>query len=285
MKGKLIVLGTPIGNLGDFSPRAVETLKKVDFIIAEDTRVTRKLLNYFNIHKPLISYFKHNETNKTDLIIKKIMSGENCAIVSDAGMPTISDPGEELVKKCAKANIKVEVVPGPCAFVAALAVSGLPSNRFTFEGFLGKNKKAVKTHLEELKDEKRTMIFYESPHRLQKSLCSFLKILGNRKISISREITKIYEEVIRTTLEKAVEIYKNKLVKGEFVIVIAGKKQSKDELLSLEDGIESAKLLLCDGHSINEAAKIVSHKTNLKKSDVYKELLKEFEIEKFTDLF
>ncbi|MDR1467480.1 MAG: 16S rRNA (cytidine(1402)-2'-O)-methyltransferase [Oscillospiraceae bacterium] len=279
MTGKLIILGTPIGNLGDFSPRGVQTLKDADFIAAEDTRVTRKLLNYFGIHKPLVSYFHYNESHKTDILLKRILKGENCVIVSDAGMPTISDPGENLICECAKNNIRVEVVPGPSALIAALAVSALPTGRFTFEGFLSTNKRVRNLHLEDLKDEKRTMIFYEAPHKLLKTIKSLFEALGDRRISISREITKIYEEVARITLKEALEKYKEKPPKGECVIVIEGKEDCDDlQGTDVEDAIEIAKDLISKGNSMSKAAKLAASKTNLLKNDIYRGLLKELGI-------
>ena len=207
MSGKLYVVGTPIGNLGDMSPRAVETLEMVDFIAAEDTRVTLKLLNHFSIKKPMISYFEHNKYERGEIICQRILSGENCAVVTDAGMPCISDPGELLVKQCREYGIKVAAVPGASAVITALALSGLPTGRFTFEGFLSVNKKSRREHLNEVKNEKRTMIFYEAPHKLNATLRDMLEAFGDRNIAVVRELTKIHEEVINTTLEKAVAEY------------------------------------------------------------------------------
>lgn len=274
MQGKLIVVGTPIGNLSDFSPRAVETLKNVDFIAAEDTRVTIKLLNLFNIKKALISYHEHNKTQKNELICEKILSGETCALVSDAGMPAISDPGEELVGLCYQKNITVSVVPGPSALTAALAISGLPTGRFTFEGFLSVNKKSRKKHLEEILEETRTMIFYEAPHKLKNTLADLLASLGNRKISIVREITKIHEEVIRTTLENALKMVNEIPVKGEIVLIIDGKKQERTEAISLDEAKEIALKKISEGLSLTEAAKHAAKITGLKKGEIYKLLLK-----------
>lgn len=277
--GKLIVLGTPIGNLGDFSSRGIKTLEEVDFIAAEDTRVTRKLLSHFGIRKPLISYFQHNEIHRVNIIIDKILKGQTCALVSDAGMPTISDPGENLVCECAENNIKIEVVPGPSALIAALAVSGLPTGRFTFEGFLSTNKKSRNLHLKELKDEKRTMIFYEAPHKVHRTLSSLLEVLGDRRISICREMTKIYEEVIRTTIKGVLTAYKDKSFKGECVIIVEGKLKNEDTTdFDVEEATELAKDLISKGNSISKAAKTATAGTNLLKSDVYRNLLKELEI-------
>ena len=224
MSGKLYVVGTPIGNLGDFSPRAVETLEKVDFIAAEDTRVTLKLLNHFGIKKEMVSYFEHNKRDRGEIITARILSGEDCAICTDAGMPAISDPGEDLVRLCHKLGIQVESVPGPTAFATALALSGMEVGRFTFEGFLSVSKKSRREHLEELTDEKRTMVFYEAPHKLKNTLQDMYKYFGDREISLVREITKVHEEVIKTTLAEAINRYEDEKPKGEFVLIVAGKK-------------------------------------------------------------
>lgn len=273
MSGKLYVVGTPIGNLGDFSPRAVEALAKADFIAAEDTRVTMKLLNHFDIKKETVSYFEHNKRQKGELICQRILAGESCAIVTDAGMPAISDPGEDLIRLCHEAGIIVESVPGPTAFATALAVSGMPSGRFTFEGFLSVNKKSRREHLEEIKDEKRTLIFYEAPHKLVNTLQDLYKILGNRKIAIVRELTKLHEEIIRTTLEKAGSLYTDKSPKGEFVLIIEGKNEEKITKITLEDAVMQAKELVDKGMSINNAAKETAAKTPFKKGDIYKALI------------
>ncbi len=273
MSGKLYVVGTPIGNLGDFSPRAVETLQNVDFIAAEDTRVTLKLLNHFDIKKELVSYYEHNKHDKGQYILDRIMNGENCAIVTDAGMPAISDPGEDLVRLCHQFAVKVESVPGPTAFATALALSGMEVGRFTFEGFLSVHNKERREHLEEVANEKRTMVFYEAPHKLSNTLKDLYKYLGDREISIVREITKIHEEVIKTTLKQASEKYSSEKLKGEIVLVIAGKKQEKSDELTIDDAISMAKKLVDDGMSINAAAKEIANSTPFKKSDIYKALL------------
>ncbi len=276
MSGKLILIATPIGNLLDISARALETLKTADFIAAEDTRVTVKLLNYFNIKKPLTSYFEHNKNNKGKYIIDRILAGETCALVSDAGMPAISDPGEDLVMECYKNNIEVSIVPGACALVSALAISGLPTGRFTFEGFLSVNKKSRFDHLESLKNESRTMIFYEAPHKLLRTLKDFYKIFGNRKISIVHEITKIHEGVLLATIKEASKIYENKVIKGEFVLVLEGIKNDKspDEKVTLETAIKMAQTLLKKDCTISDAAKQISKITGFSKSDIYKGLIK-----------
>lgn len=273
MSGKLYVVGTPIGNLGDLSPRAVETLEKVDFISAEDTRVTMKLLNHFGIKKEMVSYFEHNKREKGEYICSRIAGGETCAIVTDAGMPAISDPGEDLVKLCHQMNIEVESVPGPTAFATALAISGMNSGRFTFEGFLSVNKKSRREHLEEIKDEKRTLIFYEAPHKLANTLKDLYNTLGDREIAIVREITKIHEQVIKTTLKQANELYGDGSLKGEIVLIIEGKQVELNAELTLEDAVQMAKSLVEKGMSINNASKEVASQTPFKKGDIYKALL------------
>lgn len=272
MAGTLYVVGTPIGNLGDFSPRAVEILSSVDFIAAEDTRVTIKLLNHFGIKKPMVSYYEHNRTERGAVLIERMLNGENCALVSDAGMPIISDPGEDLTLRCHENGIKVCAVPGPCAFVTALAISGMPSGRFTFEGFLTVTKQNRRKHLEELVDEKRTMIFYEAPHKLQNTLEDMLKYFGDRNIALVKELTKIYENVERTTLSEACEKYKAVSPKGEFVLIVEGKPEEEEKEISIEDAKAMALKLVENGASKNDAAKEIAKKTGLKKSDIYKTL-------------
>ena len=270
--GKLFIVGTPIGNLGDFSPRAVETLSAVDFIAAEDTRVTLKLLNHFNIKKEMVSYFEHNKRERGEIITDRILSGENCAIVTDAGMPAISDPGEDLVKLCHEKGIKVESVPSATALTTALALSGMETGRFTFEGFLSVAKKSRYEHLEELKNEKRTMVFYEAPHKLLNTLKDFSKYFGNRNIALIREITKLHEEVIRTTVNEAIEKYSETAPKGEFVLILEGQKE-EEKPMSFDEAVNAAKKLIENGMSINEAAKEIAGATPYKKNDIYKALL------------
>ena len=272
MAGILYVVGTPIGNLGDFSPRAVEVLSTCDFIAAEDTRVTIKLLNHFGIKKPMVSYYEHNRMERGGVIIERLLNGESCALVSDAGMPIISDPGEDLTLRCHENNIKVCAVPGPCAFVTALAISGMPSGRFTFEGFLTMTKQNRRKHLLELVDEKRTMIFYEAPHKLPSTLQDMAEYFGDRKIALVKELTKIYENVERTTLFEARDKYKEVSPKGEYVLIVEGKPENEDEEVTLEDARLMAQELLKKGLSKNEAAKEIAKKTGLKKSDIYKSL-------------
>ena len=270
MSGTLYVVGTPIGNLGDISSRALETLEEVDFIAAEDTRVTLKLLNHFEIKKPLISYFEHNRREKGEIIANRILAGESCAIVTDAGMPAVSDPGEDLVDLCHSMGIPVRVIPGPSAFVAAVALSGLPVGRFTFEGFLSVNKQSRKEHLESLLGEKRTMVFYEAPHKLKATLSDLQKYFGNRRIAIVKEITKIHESVIRTTLDEAVKLFEEAPPKGEFVLVVEGKQEADVEEYTEADAVEIAKKLLSDGLSPTLAAKQAAKQTGIKKGDIYK---------------
>ena len=228
MRGKLVVVGTPIGNLGDFSPRAVQALEQADFIAAEDTRVTLKLLNHFGIKKPLVSYYEHNKQGRGRVICDRILAGETCALVSDAGMPAISDPGELLVAQCAEMGIEVTAVPGPSAGITALAVSGLPTARFTFEGFLSTVKKIRREHLEQVRNEERTMVFYEAPHKLVATLQDMLSVFGDRRVALVRELTKIHEQVIRTTLSQALERFSAEAPRGEFVLVIEGAPQNKE---------------------------------------------------------
>ncbi len=275
MSGKLYVVGTPIGNLSDFSPRAVETLASVDFIAAEDTRVTLKLLNHFEIKKPMVSYFEHNRRERGEIILERIRAGESCAIVTDAGMPAISDPGEDLVDLCLSNGITVESVPGPTAFATAVAMSGLPSGRFTFEGFLSVNKPSRREHLEEIVSERRTMVFYEAPHKLTATLKDLYKYLGDRRIALIKELTKIHETVERTTLSEACEKYSAQTPKGEFVIVIEGSTEPKQKEVSLDEAVALAKGLVENGMAINDAAKEIAKETKLKKGDIYKALLGE----------
>jgi len=275
MSGKLYVVGTPIGNLSDFSPRAVETLASVDFIAAEDTRVTLKLLNHFDIKKPMVSYFEHNRRERGEVILERIKNGENCAVVTDAGMPAISDPGEDLVNLCLSNGITVESVPGPTAFATAVAMSGLPSGRFTFEGFLSVNKPSRKEHLEDIVSERRTMVFYEAPHKLTATLKDLYKYLGDRRIALIKELTKIHETVERTTLSAACEKYSQQTPKGEFVIVIEGSTEPKQKEISLDEAVLLAKKLVESGMSVNDAAKETARETKLKKGDIYKALLGE----------
>lgn len=274
-KGALYVVGTPIGNLEDFSPRAKETLEQADFIAAEDTRVTMKLLNRFEIKKPLLSYFEHNKLSHGEMILARLRAGETCALVSDAGMPAISDPGETLVAACARENIPVYVVPGPTAVISALAVSGLPTGRFTFEGFLSMSKRSRREHLLSVEHETRTMVFYEAPHKLRRTLSDLEKLFGGeRRIAVVRELTKIHEEVWRTDLKTAASHYREQEPKGEYVLVIAGAETPavEQEEYTLEDAAELAREKLEEGLSASDAAREAAKLTGQKKGEIYKAL-------------
>lgn len=275
MSGTLYVVGTPIGNLEDLSPRAIETLQAVDFIAAEDTRVTLKLLNHFDIKKPMVSYYEHNLHQRGEMIIGRILQGENCAIVTDAGMPCISDPGEDLVALCAQHGIPTVVVPGPSAVISALAVSGLPTSRFSFEGFLTVNKRGRKEHLQSLVDDPHTLIFYEAPHKLSATLKDMLEVLGDRPISLVRELTKLHEEVLRTTLAQAAAYYEQNPPRGEFVLVVAGAqpRDTKDEV-TFEEAVEMVRTLQRQQDlTASEAARRIAKETGYKKSELYKSAL------------
>ncbi len=277
MSGKLYVVGTPIGNLDDMSPRAIKTLREVDFIAAEDTRVTMKLLNRFEIKNRLISYHEHNRAEKGELIIDRLLAGESCAVVTDAGMPAISDPGQDLVKLCHEQGVEVVSVPGPSAVITALAMSGLNVGRFTFEGFLSVNKPKRREHLEEIKTEKKTMVFYEAPHKLADTLHDLYVTLGDRKTALIKELTKIHENVEITTLSEVDGKYDDQKIKGEFVIIIEAKSEEelkKEELENAPDPVELAKQYISEGLSVNEAAKKAAKDTGSKKGDIYKELVK-----------
>lgn len=275
MSGTLYLVGTPIGNLGDLSPRAVEILSSADFIAAEDTRVSLKLLNHFGIKKPLVSYYEHNKSESGQRLLERLLSGESCALVTDAGMPAISDPGEDIVRLCAKSGVTVSVIPGPCAAPSALAVSGLPTGRFTFEGFLSVSSKERREHLESLSGEKRTMIFYEAPHKLRKTLSDLAAVFGSeRRISLVRELTKIHEEVLRTTLGEAVGLYSEAEPKGEFVLVVEGASEEKGAEISLEEAVRLV-LAECEkGSPLKLAAKEVSARCGIAKSVLYNEAVK-----------
>ena len=276
MPGKLYVVGTPIGNLNDFSPRQRQTLEEVDFIAAEDTRVTVKLLNHFEIKKPLVSYYEHNLRERGEQIVARIEAGENCAVVSDAGMPCISDPGEDLVRLCAERGLETVVVPGASAAVSALCVSGLVTSRFCFEGFLSTAKKSRREHLEQLREEPRTMIFYEAPHKLLNTLKDFLETFGDRRISLARELTKIHEEILRfPTLTEAVEYFTATSPRGEFVLVLEGAapREAGGEI-TLEEAVEKAARLVESGERPAEAAKLAAKNTPYKKSEIYAGLIK-----------
>ena len=271
MAGVLYVVGTPIGNLGDFSPRAAEVLRTCDFIAAEDTRVTRRLLNHFAIPTPTVSYHEHNSRTAGEKILDRVLAGESCALVTDAGMPAVSDPGEALVALMHAHGVRVESVPGPTAFATAVAVSGLPSRRFTFEGFLPVQKAQRRALLQALASETRTLVFYEAPHRLFKTLCDLLDAFGDRELALVKELTKLHETVERTTLREAVEAYRGKEVRGEYVLVLRGAKAEKTTW-SLPDAVERARALEQAGMGKTQAAKTAARESGLKKSEIYKAL-------------
>ena len=274
MAGMLYLVPTPIGNLGDISIRCRQTLEQADFIAAEDTRVTLKLLNHLGIKKSLVSYYEHNKTLKGEQIVQRILAGETCALVSDAGSPAISDPGEELVKQCAGAGITVCAIPGPCAVITALSISGQSTGRFCFEGFLSTAKKSRREHLEGLKNEHRTMIFYEAPHKLTATLESMAEVFGgDRPISLCRELTKLHEEVIRTTLQGAMELYAQQPPKGEFVLVVAGAPEQVQEVATTADAKTRVNQLMAEGMSRKDAVKQTAQELNLPKNAVYEAAL------------
>ena len=276
-KRTLYLVGTPIGNLSDITDRAKKVLSEVDFIAAEDTRASGKLLAYYGIKKPLISYFEHNKRERGEVIVNRIIeTGDSCALITDAGMPAISDPGEDIVRLCAERGVRVSVVPGPCAAVSALAMSGLFTGKFVFEGFLPTGKGERREALAELKDEKRTVIFYEAPHKLKRTLEDLFAAFGDRKISLCRELTKINEEVIRTTLEGAIAYYEEREPRGEYVLIMEG--ASKEELLSrafwadmtVEEHVEH---YLSEGMSKNDAIKATARDRGVAKSEIYNQVM------------
>ncbi len=274
MAGRLFVVGTPIGNLSDFSPRAVETLEKVDFIAAEDTRVTVKLLNHFGIKKELVSYYEHNKSQRGDEIIARIEAGESCALVSDAGMPAISDPGEELVRSALDNGITVESVPGPAACVTALSISGMKSGRFCFEGFLSVNRQERREHLSSLVREERTMIFYEAPHKLIHTLADMKEAFGERNIAVIKELTKIHETVMRTTFSDAISFFENMPPKGEYVIIVEGAQRCEEtQEYTLSQAVEIARKLMKNGNSASTAAKEAARLSGFRKGEIYSELM------------
>lgn len=269
MSGILHLVATPIGNLGDMSPRAVETLQSVDFIAAEDTRVTLKLLNHFDIKKPLVSYYEHNRASSGERILARLLEGESCALVTDAGMPAISDPGEDLVKICAAAGVEIRIVPGPCSAVCALALSGLPTGRFTFEGFLSTAKKSRADHLSELADERRTMVFLEAPHKLKNTLADMYKAWGDRNITLSREITKLHEETLRFTLSEAIEYFNENDPRGEFVICVQGAEKTEEPEVDMDTALSRVQAYRDSGLSLKDAAKRASEETGFSKKMLY----------------
>ena len=270
MAGMLYLVPTPIGNLGDISKRARETLESADFIAAEDTRVTLKLLNHLELKKPLVSYYEHNKSFKGEKILDRILGGETCALVSDAGSPAISDPGEDLVKQCAQAGVTVCAIPGPCAVITALSISGQSTGRFCFEGFLSTAKKSRREHLDSLRNESRTMVFYEAPHKLVNTLEDMAEVFGpDRPISLCRELTKLHEEVLRTTLQGALDRYRTDAPKGEFVLVVAGAPEQVKQAASPADAAALVRSLMAQGASRKDAVKQAAAKLELPKNVVY----------------
>ena len=272
--GTLYLVATPIGNLGDVSARAAQTLGSVDFIAAEDTRVTLKLLGHLGIKKALLSYHEHNRRESGDKILERLLSGESGALVTDAGVPCISDPGVDLVRVCCEAGIPVTSVPGPCAAVTALSLSALPAGRFTFEGFLSTARKSRFEHLNSLKTESRTMVFYEAPHKLVRTLNDMLEVFGDRRVSISRELTKFYEETLRCSLSEAVQHFEQKPPRGEFVIVIEGAAEKPAAQIDIKDAVAAADLYIEGGLSLKDSVKKVSEETGIQKNTLYSAMIK-----------
>ena len=271
MAGKLYVVGTPIGNLGDLTPRAAKTLETCDFIAAEDTRVTVRLLSHLGLKKPMVSYYEHNLRERGEMIVGRIAAGENCAVVTDAGMPCISDPGEDLVRLCAAQGIETVVIPGPSAAVCALALSGLATSRFCFEGFLSVKRSSRFSHLESVKTDTRTLIFYEAPHKLLYTLQDMLVVFGDRRISLARELTKLHEQVIRTTLSEAAAFYAENTPRGEFVLVIEGAKPAEsDERPTIQQAVEMVRSLAAGGLPLSGAAKEAARATGYPKGELYR---------------
>ncbi|MBR0211066.1 MAG: 16S rRNA (cytidine(1402)-2'-O)-methyltransferase [Oscillospiraceae bacterium] len=274
MAGMLYLVATPIGNLGDFSPRAVETLGQADFIAAEDTRVSVKLLNHFGIKKPMVSYHEHNKAAAGPAVLERILAGETCALVTDAGMPAISDPGEDLVRLCAENGVTVQAIPGCCAAVSALAVSGLPTGRFTFEGFLSAKSQERRAQLKALSGEERTMVFHEAPHKLRPTLADMAAIFGpDRPVALCRELTKLHEDTMRTTLGDAVAYYDRNEPRGEYVLVVAGRAANDAPALTLAEGVERVLALRAEGMKMKEAVRITADDTGLNRNELYQAAL------------
>lgn len=270
----LYLVPTPIGNLSDISDRCRETLESVDFIAAEDTRVTLRLLNHLALKKPLVSYYEHNKEVSGPRIVERLLGGETCALVTDAGSPAISDPGEDLVRLCAERGVPVTAIPGPCAAITALSISGLPTGRFTFEGFLSTTKKNRAAHLASLQGETRTMIFYEAPHKLCATLNDLCAAFGaERRVALCRELTKLHEEVLRMTLGSAVEHYAENAPRGEYVLIVEGTKPV-EKTLSPDDAVRQVQALLARGFSKKDAVRQVSAETGFPKNALYDAVVK-----------
>ena len=270
MSGKLYLVPTPIGNLGDISRRMADTMAEADFLAAEDTRVTVKLLNHLGLKKPMVSYHRHNCSTAGPAIVERLLAGESCALVTDAGTPAISDPGEDLVALCAQHDIPVEAVPGPCALICALSVSGLPTARFTFEGFLPQNKKNRRSHLDSLKGEQRTMVFYEAPHKLEDTLEDFVAVFGEeRRIALCRELTKLHEEVVRTTVGQALADCATRPPRGEYVLVVEGAPEAPAQEADPQAALERVAQLRGEGLSLKEACAKAGEEFGIKKRQLY----------------
>ena len=270
MSGKLYLVPTPIGNLGDISRRMADTMAQADFLAAEDTRVTVKLLNHLGLKKPMVSYHRHNCSTAGPAIVERLLAGESCALVTDAGTPAISDPGEDLVALCAQHDIPVEAVPGPCALICALSVSGLPTARFTFEGFLPQNKKNRRSHLDSLKGEQRTMVFYEAPHKLEDTLEDFVAVFGEeRRIALCRELTKLHEEVVRTTVGQALADCATRPPRGEYVLVVEGAPEAPAQEADPQAALERVAQLRGEGLSLKEACAKAGEEFGIKKRQLY----------------
>ncbi|MBD5152212.1 MAG: 16S rRNA (cytidine(1402)-2'-O)-methyltransferase [Oscillibacter sp.] len=269
MSGTLYLIATPIGNLGDLSPRAAETLENADFIAAEDTRVTMKLLSHLGLKKPMVSYHEHNKASAGPVILSRLLAGENCALATDAGTPAISDPGEDLVRLCAENGVTVQAIPGCCALISALAVSGLPTGRFVFEGFLPVNKAERRERLQNLLGEERTLIFYEAPHRLRTTLDDLLGAFGDRSVALCRELTKLHEDTMRTTLAQAVEWYQGNEPRGEYVLVISGTERTAETAVTLEQGVAMVLERREKGERMKDAVRQVAADTGLARNELY----------------
>lgn len=270
MSGKLYLVPTPIGNLGDISRRMADTMAGADFLATEDTRVTVKLLNHLGLKKPMVSYHRHNCSTAGPAIVDRLVAGESCALVTDAGTPAISDPGEDLVALCAQHDIPVEAVPGPCALICALSVSGLPTARFTFEGFLPQNKKNRRSHLDSLKGEQRTMVFYEAPHKLEDTLEDFVAVFGaERRIALCRELTKLHEEVVRTTVGQALADCATRPPRGEYVLVVEGAPEAPAQEADPQAALERVAQLRGEGLSLKEACAKAGEEFGMKKRQLY----------------
>lgn len=274
MSGTMYLVGTPIGNLGDITQRQLEILGSVDFIAAEDTRVTRGLLTHFDLHTPLVSYHEHSPEAVVSRITERLLGGESCAVVTDAGMPCISDPGAVLVSRAIELQIPMQVVPGPSAVISALAVSGQDTGRFTFEGFLSVNKKQRHAHLESLRREPRTMVFYEAPHKLVNTLSDLLAAFGDRSVTLCRELTKIHEEVWKTTLAEALAHYEGNAPRGEFVLVLAGAPESESAgTPNLAEVAAIARARVAGGERAADVCRELAAETGIPKRTLYAAVL------------